>query len=119
MAAKKAKKRSSTKRGSKVTGVAKTPDEMQKARNKVVNLIVDQSAEMAARVVRSVSERGTLAALKFLWEVAGLFPAPNSGEEDEDESGMSSLEKLGLDGDIPEDDAPADVESGESQAAEQ
>lgn len=117
MAAKKAKKRNSTKPGSKASGAAKTPEDMQKARNMVVNLIVEQSAEMAARVVRSVSERGNLATLKFLWEIAGMFPAPNADDEDED-SGMSSLEKLGLYGERPEDDSPRDVESGGSQAAE-
>ena len=116
-AAKKAQKRNSTKPGSKASKVAKTPEDMQKARNMVVNLIVEQSAEMAARVVRSVSERGNLATLKFLWEIAGMFPAPNADDEDED-SGMSSLEKLGLYGERPEDDSPRDVESGGSQAAE-
>jgi hypothetical protein len=115
MAAKKTQKRGGMKRGPKLTGVAKTAEEMQRARNRIANLIVDQSEEMTGRVIRSVSERGNLSALKFLWQVAGLFPAPSADEEDDD-SGMSSLEKLGLDGDIPEDDAPPDVESNEPHA---
>lgn len=113
MAAKKAKKRGGAKRGAKVGGVAKTAEEMEKARNRVVNLIVERSEEMAGRVVRSVSERGNLAALKFLWEIAGLFPAPRA--EEDDDSGMSALEKLGLCGDRAEDEADlgGDVESDE------
>jgi hypothetical protein len=115
MAAKKTKKRGGTKPGSKGTGVAKTPEEMQKARNKVVNLVVNQSEEMAARVARLVSEHGNLPALKFLWEIAGMFPVPNA--DDEEDSGISPLEKLGLCGDRSEDeeDLDADVESRESR----
>ncbi len=121
MAAKKAKKRTkagSTKTAAKRSGTAKTAEEMQKARNRVINLIVEQSEEMAARVARSVSERGNLAALKFLWEVAGLFPAP--GLEEGDDSGRSVLEKLGLCGDEAEDEADLDrdVESNGLQAGE-
>lgn len=108
---KKAKKRGGTKRGPKMTGAAKTAEELQKARNKVVNLIVDQSEVMAGRVARSVSERGNVSALKFLWEIAGLFPEPSA--EEDDDPGMSALEKLGLCGDRSEDeeDLGRDVES--------
>jgi len=63
-----------TKRGPRITGIAKKPEEMQSARNQAVNLIVDSSVEMTQRVVRSVSERGSVPALRFLWEVAGMFP---------------------------------------------
>ncbi len=119
MATRKAAKRGGTKAGSKGSGVAKTAVEMQKARNRIVNLIVDQSEEMAGRVVRSVSERGNLQALKFLWEIAGLFPAPCA--EEQEDSGMSALEKLGLCGDQPEDEADlgSDVESEEPVVSSQ
>jgi hypothetical protein len=47
----KAKKKAGTKpagtrREPKITGIAKKPEEMQRARNQVVNLIVDSSVEM-------------------------------------------------------------------------
>jgi hypothetical protein len=113
MAAKKTKKRGGAKKsGPKSSGIAKTAEELQKARNKVVNLVVDQSEEMAERVVRSVSERGNLSTLKFLWEIAGMFPAASSNDE-EDDSGMSALEKFGLCGDVSEEDSAAEVESSE------
>jgi hypothetical protein len=110
-----------TKRGPRITGVVKKPEEMQDARNRVVNLIVDSSVEMTQRVVRSVSERGNVQALRFLWEVAGMFPADPSPEEGEQEAAAKSvLEKLGLYEEHREDEAEAEgeVESEESEPEE-
>jgi hypothetical protein len=126
MAKAKAKKRAGTKpagtkRGPRITGIAKKPEEMQSARNQVVNLIVDSSVEMTQRVVRSVSERGSVQALRFLWEVAGMFPtAPGSEDGNEEASAKALLEKLGLYGELPagEADPEGDVESEESQPEE-
>jgi len=125
MAKAKAKKKAGTKpagtkRGPKVTGVAKKPEEMQRSRNEVVNLIVDSSVEMTQRVLRSVSEGGSLPTLKFLWEVAGMFPTASGTTEESNQDAAvakSLLEKLGLyeelrgDGAEPE----GDVESEESE----
>jgi hypothetical protein len=41
---------------------------------------------MTKRVVRSVNEKGSVSALRFLWEVAGMFPASASGDAEEQES---------------------------------
>jgi hypothetical protein len=122
----KAKKKAGTKpagakRGPRITGIAKKPEEMQRARNQVVNLIVDSSVEMTQRVVRSVSERGSVPALRFLWEVAGMFPTtPGSEDGGEEASAKALLEKLGLYGELPagEADPEGDVESEESQPDE-
>jgi len=118
----KAKKRASTKqvrskREPKITAVVKKPEEMQSARNQVVNLIVDSSVEMTQRVVRSVSERGNVPALRFLWEMAGLFPiAPGSEDSEQEGATKSLLEKLGLWKELRGDEADpeGDVESEES-----
>ena len=119
----KAKKRAGARRKPRVTGVAKNPEEIQKVRNRVVNLIVDKSVEMTERVVRSVSEHGNVTALRFLWQAAGMFPAgPGAEDEDEERGGVaqSLLEKLGLYEEAPRDEADpdGDVESEESQPAE-
>jgi hypothetical protein len=123
----KAKKKAGTKpagtrREPKITSIAKKPEEMQRARNQVVNLIVDSSVEMTQRVVRSVSERGSVPALRFLWELAGLFPTtPSSEDGDEGASAKALLEKLGLYGELPVGEADreeGDVESEESQPEE-
>jgi len=94
---------------------------MQSARNRVVNLIVDSSVDMTQRVVRSVSERGNVTALRFLWEVAGMFPtAPESEDSEQEASAKALLEKLGLYEELPggEGDPEGDVESEESLPAE-
>jgi len=80
-----------------VTAVPKKPDEFQNARNRVTNVIADASVDMTKRVVRSVNERGSVVALRFLWEIAGMFPMPAAGGVEEQESVAKSLiEKLGL-----------------------
>ncbi|MBZ5548444.1 MAG: hypothetical protein LAO22_10910 [Acidobacteriia bacterium] len=122
----KAKKRAGTKPAAtkprlKITGVAKKPEEMQSARNQVANLIVDSSVEMTQRLVRSVSEQGSVPALRFLWEVAGMFPtAPGSDENEQATSTKALLEKLGLYEELPgnETDPDGDVESEESPPEE-
>jgi hypothetical protein len=126
MAKAKAKKKAGTKaagtkRGPRITGVVKKPEEMQGARNRVVNLIVDSSVEMTQRVVRSVSDGGNVPALRFLWEVAGMFPtAPGSEDGDEEATAKSLLEKLGLYEELRKDEADPDgnVESEESEPEE-
>ena len=110
-----------TKRGPRITGVAKKPEEMQGARNRVVNLIVDSSVEMTQRVVRSVSDGGNVSALRFLWEVAGMFPAGAGAEDGEQEATAKSLlERLGLCEELRKDEAEpeGDVESEESEPEE-
>ena len=123
----KAKKKAGTKpagttRGPKITGIAKKPEEMQGARNRVVNLIVDSSVEMTQRVVRSVSDGGNVTALRFLWEVAGMFPTVSGSDDGEQEAAAtkSLLEKLGLYEELRGDkaDPEGDVESEEPKPEE-
>jgi len=126
MAKAKTKKRAGTKpaatrREPKITGIAKKPEEMQSARNRVVNLIVDSSVEMTERVLRSVSERGSVQTLRFLWEIAGMFPVtPEAENIEQEEATKALLEKLGLYGELPPDEADADgdVESEETEPEE-
>ena len=80
-----------------VSAVPKTPEDLQSARNRVANVIVDASVEMTESIVRSVNERGSVLALRFLWEIAGMFPTPGVAPENEQESIARSLIKtLGL-----------------------
>ena len=118
---KKSRSRSRKSQASKaVTAVPKKPDELQNARSRVTNVIVDASVDMTQRVVRSVNERGSVLALRFLWEIAGMFPASAAGGVEEQESVAKSLiEKLGLYEEFPaihdgEGDGKGDVESESS-----
>jgi hypothetical protein len=109
-----AKKNSAKAKTPTVTAVAKTPEEIQRVRNKITNVIMDESPEMAKRLVRSVNERGNVATLKYLWEVAGLFPVPAEAEDDKDDTlAKTLLQRMGLSTDMPgeEDDEESDVES--------
>jgi len=116
--AKKSRSKSRTsKRAHGVTGAPKNPEELQDARNRVLNVIVDSSVDMTKRVVRSVNEKGNVSALRFLWEVSGMFPTSASDDVEEQESVAKSLiENLGLYEEFPtihgsEGDGKGDVES--------
>jgi hypothetical protein len=101
----------------RVTAVPKKPEELQNVRNQVANVIVNASVDMTKRVVRSVSEGGNVVALRFLWEIAGMFPASSpEGAGDHESVAKSLIESLGLYEEfppIPDDgvEMKADVES--------
>ena len=108
-ATKTAPKKSTPRRDSK----AKTTEEVQKVRNGVTNLILKSSQDMAARVVQSVTEGGQVAALKYLWEMAGLFPYEGGDNGERDSLAKILLERMGLQGRVPviAEDDEGDVES--------
>ncbi len=110
----KAKKSAAKAKPATVTAVAKKPDEIKRVRNRIANLIMDESLEMTKRSVRAVKEGGNVTSLKYLWEVAGLFPAPPAGDDGEEDSlAKTLLQRMGLSTDIPrdEEDEEGDVES--------
>jgi nitrogenase molybdenum-iron protein alpha/beta subunit len=96
--AKKSRSKSRTPKGADgVTGVPKNPEELQDARNRVINVIVDSSVDMTKGAVRSVNEKSNISALRSLCEIAGMFPTSASDDFEEQESLAKSLiEKLGL-----------------------
>jgi hypothetical protein len=111
----KAKKAGPKKPTPKADSKAKSAEEIQKVRNSVTNLILKNSQDMAARVVQSVTEGGQVAALKYLWEMSGLFPF-EAGENGENDSlAKILLARMGLEGKIPfvAGDDEGDVESEE------
>ncbi|MGA7574807.1 MAG: hypothetical protein WCA97_12550 [Terriglobales bacterium] len=96
-----------------VTPVAKNRDELQDARNRVRNVIVDGSVEMTRRAVRSVTERGDVVALRFLWEIAEMFPAAGDGGDEQGQVARSLIQKLGLYDDFPIHHEDEDEDKGE------
>jgi hypothetical protein len=104
-----------------VDSKAKSAEEIQQVRNRVANLIFDKSQAMAERVVQTVTEGGQVAALKYLWEMSGLFPFEGSDENGERESlAKILLERMGLQGKIPATtgDEEGDVESEDDEEEE-
>ncbi len=95
----KARKRAARKSEAKakVTAVEKKPEDIQKVRNKITNAIVDESVDMAQRIVQSVKEGGNATTLKYLWEVAGLFPAgPAAAGEEQEPLARTLMHRLGF-----------------------
>jgi hypothetical protein len=79
-----------------VTEIAKTPEEMQRVRNQITNVIADEAVEVVQSLVRGAKKGGNVSTLKYLLQVAGLFPAA-VGEEREPESLRDALvRQLGL-----------------------
>lgn len=108
-ATKTAPKKSTPRQDSK----AKTAEEVQKVRNGVTNLILKNSHLMATRVVQSVTEGGQVAALKYLWEMSGLFPFEAGEDGERDSLAKILLQRMGLEGRVPviAEDDEGDVES--------
>jgi hypothetical protein len=115
MAKAKAKKAAPRKIGPRGDSKAKTAEEIQKVRNSVTNMILNSSEEMTARVVQSVTEGGQVAALKYLWEMAGMFPFEAGENGERDSLAKILLARMGLQGKVPVivGDEEGDVESEE------
>ena len=115
MAKAKAKKASPKKITPRADSKAKTSEEIQKVRNSVTNMILNSSEEMAARVVHSVTEGGQVDSLKYLWEMAGMFPFEAGENGERDSLAKILLARMGLQGKVPVivGDEEGDVESEE------
>jgi hypothetical protein len=120
MAKVKVKKSAPRKIMRRVDSKAKTAEEIQKVRNSVTNLILNNSEEMAARVVQSVTEGGQVAALKYLWEMSGMFPYEAGDNGERDSLAKILLARMGLQGKVPviAGDDEGDVESEDLHRAE-
>jgi hypothetical protein len=115
MAKVKAKKAAPKKIGPRADSKAKTAEEIQNVRSRVTNMILSSSEEMAARVVQSVTEGGQVASLKYLWEMAGMFPFEAGENGERDSLAKILLARMGLQGRVPVivGDEEGDVESEE------
>jgi hypothetical protein len=113
MAKAKVKKPAPKKSTPRADSKAKTAEEIQKVRNSVTNMILGSSEEMAARVVQSVTEGGQVAALKYLWEMSGMFPFEAGDDGERDSLAKILLARMGLQGKVPviAADNEGDVES--------
>jgi hypothetical protein len=99
-----AKRRGAGKRATpKKTTAAKTPEELQSVRNKVTRVIVNASVEMAERMVQSVGAATSVAALRYLWELVGLFPVTTAeAPEEQDSLAKELMRGIGLSEDLRE-----------------
>jgi len=75
----------------RISSNPKSQRQLNKNRNRVANLIEDASLDMTRRVVESVKKRGSFQALRYLWEVAGIFPKPAVSETEGQKSAAQQL----------------------------
>jgi len=101
-------------KGPRGTKVAKTPEEIQSVRDQITSVILGDAVEMAKSSTRAVKKGGSVSALKYLLQVAGLFPAPTPTQAREPESLRDALvRQLGLSRKFPAEgvDGEGNVES--------
>jgi hypothetical protein len=70
--------------------------DMAEVRKELVQLVSNHAFEMVLRTIAE-AEKGHYAAMKFLFEMTGLYPPSDVGEKEE-ESGLAKilLERLGI-----------------------
>jgi hypothetical protein len=102
MSAKAAKRKTSVRaagNGGAAGKNSRRPADLAAIRQKITNLVANKAYDMVKDTVEDIEKKGNLTAMKFLFEVIGLYPAV-AGEE-EPVGGEGSLtktlfEKLGL-----------------------
>lgn len=62
--------------------------DLSELRRKITELIAQNAVAMVQRAIDSVQEEGQYQAIKYLFEMIGLYPIP-SGEEDSTEASLA------------------------------
>jgi hypothetical protein len=77
--------------------VVKDTENIEAVKRQIAELITAASVQMTESVIRTVTERGSVLGLRFLWNMAGIVPKSATGEVDQGSFSMKTLiEKLGL-----------------------
>ena len=84
---------------SSTTRCSRKPADLAAIRQKITNLVANKAYEMVKDTVEDIEKKGNLTAVKFLFEMIGLYPGL-AGEEEpatgEDSLARALFEKLGL-----------------------
>ena len=72
-------------------------------RRRITELVARNAVAMVQQAIDAVKEEGQYQAIKYLFEMIGLYPAV-AGDDDEAQSSLAQtlLDQLGLDADIEE-----------------
>jgi hypothetical protein len=77
--------------------IAPAEPDLSALRRKITELIALHAVEMVQRAIDSVNEDGQYQAMKYLFEMIGLYPAPAGGEDELEETlAQRLLCRLGL-----------------------
>jgi hypothetical protein len=96
-AAKKAKTKIGKPAKKKHSRKSKKPADIAEVRKEITELVTDAASELTVAVVEE-GRKGQLAPVKYLFEMAGLYPAPGGAQEKPEEAALAKtlLDRLGL-----------------------
>lgn len=82
-----------------MTSATSTPGtDLPALRLRITELIANNAVSMVQRAIESVNEEGQYQAMKYLFEMIGIYPAVNGSEDEVEESlAQRLLQHLGLD----------------------
>jgi hypothetical protein len=74
------------------------PVDAEQLRQKVRNMVSNQAYEMTRVMIGEVVDGGSVTAMRYLFELAGLYPVNAEMEQPEDQGSLAKtlLERLGL-----------------------
>ena len=93
------RKKSTRKKATSVrVSAACKPVDADQLRQKVRNMVSNQAYEMTRVMIGEVVDGGSVTAMRYLFELAGLYPvnAAMDQPEDQDSLAKTMLERLGL-----------------------
>lgn len=82
--------------GKKRTTGGGRPVDLGLVRQKIVNVVGHEAVDMVKASVEDAQRKGNTAAMKFLFEMVGLFPAPVQAQEEKPGLAETLLERLGM-----------------------
>ena len=94
---KRAKVRAKKAAGNGAGRVSSKPADLATVREEIKNLIGNAASEMVENGIAEAN-KGHYAAMKFLFELAGLYPVPEGAEPEEQEGGLAKIffNRLGM-----------------------
>ena len=76
-------------------------------RRRITELVARNAVAMVQQAIDAVKEEGQYQAIKYLFEMIGLYPAVTDGDNEAQSSlAQTLLDQLGLDADVEEKRAP-------------
>jgi len=73
------------------------PEELSELRRKIIELVAQNAVPMVQQAIDAVREEGQYQAMKYLFEMVGLYPAvPQEDSESQESLAQLLLDRLGL-----------------------
>lgn len=116
------KSKAGAKSGKPATGTgvgARKPADLEAVRTRIRNYVGNRALDMVKASVDEIEKKGNVAAMKFLFELAGLFPETEEGPEQQDDSlALTLLKRFALPGSTASEPSNGNHNGSDPQAAE-